>query len=170
MRVPKQHSSDERPVPEAATPQSSSDDLTALLASLEEQERATAQRRAEAEKALYDDGIARAKVIIASLAARGHQLSQIAKALGLATKPSSTSGSSCKASGPNTNQGWFQLFRSRGLQVYLRAHPDLATSLKENAFPSAEYASHIPAEDLKHIDAEAHSKADRRCPAASAAS
>jgi serine/threonine-protein kinase len=64
MKASKQHSSDARPAPEAAIPQSSPDDLTALLASLEEQERAIAHRRAEAEKAFYDDGIARAKVII----------------------------------------------------------------------------------------------------------
>ena len=66
-----------------------------------------------------------------------------------------------------TNQGWFQLFRSRALQTYLKAHPDLVTSLKASSVPPAEYSSHIPPSDLRAIDNGAQSKADTRCPAAS---
>jgi len=170
MKPAKQQSTDTRPAPDRAVSQSSSDDLAALLASIAEQERAIAQRRADAEKAFYNDAISRARVLISSLAARGHQLSQIAKALGLHSKPPSPSDPSRKGSGPNTNQGWFQLFRSRGIQAYVKAHPGLAASLKQNAIPSADYSSHIPTEDLKNIDTEAQSKADIRCPSASVVS
>ena len=96
--------------------------------------------------------------------------SLIGKALGLPVKPPSASDSLRKGSGSTTNQGWFHLFRSRGLQAYVKSYPDLAASLKHKAVPSTDYPSYIPAEDLKHIDAGAQLKADVRCPVASAAS
>jgi hypothetical protein len=145
----------------------SADNLSALLAALDEEARGISERRARIEKAFFDERITAAKTILAILVARGHELSHIAKALGFQSKRASISSS--KPSGPTNNHGWFQLFRSRAVQTWLKAHPELLASLKTRSVPLSEYSSHIPTDDLKTITMEAQSKADTRCPSAPSA-
>jgi hypothetical protein len=149
--------------------QPSADNLSALLAALDEEARGISERRARIEKAFFDERITAAKTIVAILVARGHELSHITKALGFQSKLACASISSSKPSGPTTNHGWFQLFRSRAVQTWLKAHPELLASLKTRSVPPSEYSSHIPADDLKTITMEAQSKADTRCPSVPAA-
>ena len=162
---PDRKSSEPRPAtPDPAAVSSPASDLPALLASLEAEEKALANRKAQLEAAFLDDSLGKMKALLQSLAARGHDLSKIAKSLGLHARPAASSDPTRKGTGPSSNSGWFQVFRSRAIQVYLKHHPDVLASLQSQNIPSSEYADHLPVDDLKAIDLEAQSKADAKCP------
>lgn len=158
---------DLRPANPGATPPP--DDLSNLLASIEAEEQALALRKAKAESALWDDVIAKVKPLVQVLTARGYDAPKIAKAVGLQSRLVPASDGARKGTGPTSNAGWFQLFRSRAIQVYVKTHPELAASLKAQKIRPSQQAAHIPAEDLKRIEFASQSKADAKCPPVSAA-
>lgn len=161
---PDRKSSEPRPATPDPAAASAASDLPALLASLEAEEKALANRKAQLEAAFLDDSLGKMKALLQSLAARGHDLSRIAKSLGLHVRPATSSDSARKGTGPSSNSGWFQVFRSRAIQVYLRRNPEVLASLKSQQITSSDYPAHLPAAALKAIDAEAQAKADAKCP------
>jgi len=141
-------------------------DLAAQYAALKQQEFALAEQKAQVRKAIWDDSVTKLRSIVQNLTADGYDPAQIGKALGFHARSAPAGESSRKGTGPSTNAGWFQIFRSRALQVYLKSHPDLAQSLKDRHIRSSEYSAHVPPEDLQKIDAAAQSKANAKCPVA----
>ncbi len=145
-------------------------DIAAQLHALAEQEREAERIAAERKRTLdlqrqqlrktcFDATIATIKSHVAQLTAIGYDLSQIAKAVGVSSgtrKPK-------QGTGPQTHDGWFRLYRTRAVQTYLKAHPDLTASLEAQHIPPADYGQHIPAADLAAIDADATAKATAKC-------
>ncbi len=141
------------------------DDALSNLAAITEEERALSERKEAARRAVFDKITADGKTLISTLTAAGFALPVIAKAWGFAPiKTSPPSSPTPKPSGPTSHQGWFNLFRSRAIQDYLRAHPTLAARLKAESIKSVDYPHHIPPPDLESIDAQAHLSAAQRCP------
>ena len=137
-------------------------DLATQLAAIEAQKRALEAQEAHVRKAMWDDGIGRIRAAVQQLVVGGHELPQIAKALGFHLRPAAAT--EAKSKGPTTNAGWFQTFRTRAIQLYVKQHPELAASLKSQGVDRASYATHLPAADRSAIDTQAHAKADAKCP------
>jgi hypothetical protein len=144
-------------------------DLAQQLKDIEDQERAIAERKADLRKALWEGQVASIKVIIQNLVTSGFDSAQLAKALGFQVRTTahtitSKTSSSSTVKGPSSNDGWFNVFRGRAVSVYLKQHPDLIASLTAEHVSPSDYASHIPADDLSHIEIAARAKADAKCP------
>ncbi len=182
MKTPKS----EKPSP-TLPPESNSEDIRSQLAALDAEENALTQRTIEEERAFnqrkaeqtrefaqrkaaqraaaFDKLMADLRTQIRGIVAMGFELAAIGKAQGFTvakSRPTLTSPN--KPSGPTTHTGWFNLFRSRAIQAYLRSHPDLAAQLKADAVQSVDYATHIPDSDLAAIDSAARASAEQRCP------
>lgn len=106
-------------------------------------------------KQQYDDAIAVARAAVTPLVRLGHDPATLAKALGLVVRSHARS-----SRGPSTFDGWFKLFRSRGIQVYLNNHPELKASVR-GVLP-ADIPPQIPPDALAAIDARATTKAQQR--------
>ena len=152
-----------------APPAHALSDLSAMLAAIQEQEAALAAQKAQLRKAIWEDSITKLHGLVQTLSAHGYDLPQIGKALGFTPRPSRPLASSSAVKGPSTNAGWFQLFRSRSIQQYLKSHPELAHRLKASQVPFSACAAHLPVADLAAIDAACQSKADAKCPPVPAA-
>ena len=67
--------------------------------------------------------------------------------------------------GPTTRAAWVQVFLGRAVQTYLKAHPDLASSLKAQGIKPAQFRDHIPPADFAALKVQARHKADAKGPA-----
>ena len=161
--------SDNRSEPRLSPP--SDGDVLTNLAALAEEERAFAKRKAAVRAAAYDDLIADLKARVLKMTDAGFNFASIGKSVGFsAAKSGTTTTPISKPSGPTTHTGWFNLFRSRSIQTYLRTHPELATRFKTDSVKSVDYPNHIPPTDLESIDSEARASAEQRCPSIPSAS
>jgi hypothetical protein len=172
----------DKPTPATQSPSSSDDILTNLAALAQEEkdrderkaqeEREFAQRRAAIRADAFDNLMADLRTRIQRIVALGFDFAAIGKAQGFLTGKSTpkTAAPSKSSSGPTSHTGWFNLFRSRSIQAYLRAHPDLAARLKADSIHSVDYPKHIPPPDLESIDSQARASAEQRCPSTPAAS
>ena len=158
-------------IPEPTAQVSSNDDILNTLAALEEEERAAVQRAAARRAAAFADLIADLNTRAAKMTSAGFEFAAIGKAMGfLPAKGGTATPPTNKPSGPTTHIGWFNLFRSRSIQTYLRTHSDLAARFKADSIKSSDYPNHIPPTDLEAIDLEARASAEQRCPSIPSAS
>lgn len=74
-----------------------------------------------------------------------------------------------EGTGPTTHEGWYALFVNTGIRSYLKAHPDLAATLKSSNTPPADYGSHLPEADFNAIKDLARQRAQAKCPASTPA-
>lgn len=147
-----------------------SDEVRSNLAAMAREERAFAERKESIRRAFYDKLTSDIKALALELTSAGFEMSAIGKTTGIWPARSTATAPANKPSGPTTHTGWFNLFRSRGIQTYLRTHPDLAARLKTESIKSTDYPNHIPPTDLESIDSEARTSAQQRCPSIPSAS
>ena len=166
----------DKPLPTAPSP-SSNDDIRSTLATIALEEQDFARRKVEEERALtqrnaairtnaFDALMTQLRTQIRDIVALGFDFTAIGKAQGF-IPPKSPSNT---PTGPPSSAGWFNLFRSRAIQAYLRAHPDLAARLKADSIKSVDYPTHIPPSDLESIDSQARASAEQRYPSTPSAS
>ena len=146
------------PVSGAAT------DLEAELLALAREEESLNQRKAQRREQYWSVSIDNLSTSIEKLVTNGFDRPTIAKALGFASTPKAST-SPKKGTGPTTHDGWYGIFLNTGIRSYLKAHPDLASTLRLQKVPSTDYPSRLPVDDWTAIQAAARAKAQAKCPA-----
>jgi len=141
-------------------------DLEAELLALAQEEESLNRRKAERREQYWTVTISALTTTIDKLVGNGFDRATIAKALGFSVNGKSTA-SPKKGTGPTTHDGWYALFLNTGLRSYLKSHPDLASTLKSQKVPPADFINHLPEPALTTLKTTARQKAESKCPASS---
>jgi len=150
---------------ESSTPLS---DLEAQLHEIAEQERAVALQKQKVLVSYYEVQTAQMRKVVRTLVEAGYKPAQIVKALGLGAWSKGAVGttpSPSARSGPTTHAAWVQVFLGRTVQTYLKAHPEVASSLKAQGIKPAQLRDHIPSAEFAALKVQARQKADAKGPA-----